>query len=302
MDHSVENTTSDTSFDLLSFPTARLGFRSEDALKTKYFCLGQRSSMISILSFPSFPSLAYLRIAMRRNNRLDGGVLFRGIGQWIMDLPAIIRSVAIKPGYFTRCLRQHRFDLRSIIGFGFGQSFRGDLSRIGIDAQMQFSPGASSGPAVLTSFPLPMQFQFGAVDEEVTRLASKPDGQVYRQAFLPTRQRSVIRYTQRHVHHIQQQLDKLLDLAQRQAEQLAKGQRRFNDQIRIQKLGTALSRFGVSPARQSFFTQQHGQVTALDQGLVIGCPVFDSINRRFPHRLLGEKRGFFAGKPASNLT
>jgi hypothetical protein len=45
------------------------------------------------------------------------------------------------------CLRQHGFDLRSVIGARLGQCLCRHFSCIGIDAQMQSSPGASFSPA-----------------------------------------------------------------------------------------------------------------------------------------------------------
>ena len=58
MNHSIEDTTSDARFDVLSFPASRLELRTEDDLVAKHPGFRQRSSMIAPFSFPSFPSLA----------------------------------------------------------------------------------------------------------------------------------------------------------------------------------------------------------------------------------------------------
>ena len=147
-------------------------------------------------------------------------------------------------------------------------------------------------------------------------LATRTNRQVYRQPFLPTRKGSVIRRAQRQTHQPQQRLDKALGLPQGQAEQLAKSQCGFNGQIRIQELRSALSRSRIALSIHRLFAQP----TTLNQGLVIGRPVFDSINRLFlrnttalvrrttrryffHQRLLGdERRVFLAGKSFSNLT
>ena len=112
-------------------------------------------------------------------------------------------------------------------------------------------------------------------------LVTRTNRQVYRQPFLPTRKGSVIRRAQRQTHQPQQRLDKALGLPQGQAEQLAKSQCGFNGQIRIQELRSTLSRSRIAPSIHRLFAQPHGQATTLNQGLVIGRPVFDSINRLF---------------------
>ena len=333
MNHPIEDGTSDAGFDLLSFPASRLEFRSENDLVAEHRRFHQRSSMIATILFPSFPSLTpdglhplvacfnmsvasfcfpELGIPTRGNDGLHGRVLSRRIGQRMMNFPAIIRSVTIQADHLIGRLCQHRFDLRRVIGSRFRQGFCRHFSRIDIQAQMQFSPGASCRPAMLARFPFSfsIQLQSRAIDRDMTGLVRRMNRQVHGQSFLSPRKSRVIRRAQFQPHQAQQRPDKSLGLAQRQVKQLAKGQRRLDGLIRIHELRSALRRSRVIPSGKGFFAQPHRQTTALDQGLVISRPILDSIDRLFlrnrtflagtttrrylfHHRLLGKERGVF---------
>ena len=205
MRHAIEDLAADTCFDLLSQESTRPQFGADDALVAGHAGFSQGAAMIADVFFPSFSALSldgshpliagldvaippfgcpFTGIALGRDHRFDRHRLPLGwIGQDPMDLPPIIGPIAIAPRHGLWDLPQQRLDLRGIVSPRLGQRVGHHLAGVGIDAQMQFTPGPALGPPMLPDFPftLPVDFQSRTIDNQMDRLPGRFDRQVHRQ-------------------------------------------------------------------------------------------------------------------------
>src|SRR3982751_961012 len=103
-------------------------------------------------------------------------------GDGVVDPVLVIRAIRRHRAHVAVDLVEHGAELSGIVHL-LGRQRRGDdRAGLGIDAQVQFSPGFAPLRAVLLDQPLarPAQLQPGAVDQQVQRPRGRPGGRRYR--------------------------------------------------------------------------------------------------------------------------
>ena len=335
MNHSIEDGTAQSTFDLLVSKATRLELVADELLIAIDVCFGQRASMIATFLLPRLASLSSngsqdliprQRGSLTVTMLLDFSVFAqcdkgpnrgttRGGSQRIKHLLFVIGPIPAYHPHRLVDLGQQGGDLRSIIAT-IGRQRLGDHLAGGlINPHMQFAPRTPFGPAVLAGFPLALtiDFQAGRIHHQVHRFMRALFRQHHRQWPLATRQSRVVRHGQSQPHQTQQRLDKTLRLAQRQPKQHPHRQHPFNRAIRIDKLSTPLTRPLSIPPFPQRIVQPHRQATTSHQRPIIRRPILNPIHRvrldrgttarYFAHRRLFGKRGTcFLPKPRTNLT
>jgi hypothetical protein len=92
-----------------------------------------------------------------------------------VDIVAIVRSIAGIRRDRSGNLLQQGSDLRAVIDIVAGRLGGDDLSRVGVDADMELSPGPTRPCGVLLNPPLTATAELkpGAVDQQVERFAAR---------------------------------------------------------------------------------------------------------------------------------
>jgi hypothetical protein len=92
-----------------------------------------------------------------------------------VDIVPIVRSIAGKPRNRSGNLLEQGTDLRAVIDILAGQLGGDDLSGVGVDADMQLSPGPTCPCGVPLDKPLTRtaKLEPGAVHQQVNRFAAR---------------------------------------------------------------------------------------------------------------------------------
>src|SRR5207245_9067444 len=91
------------------------------------------------------------------------------------DIVPIVRSTAAKRRNWSRNLLKQATELRAVIDIVVGQLGGDDLSRVGVHADMELSPGPPRPCGVLLDAPLTgtAELEPGAVHQQVYRFAAR---------------------------------------------------------------------------------------------------------------------------------
>ena len=150
---------------------------------------------------PRIAVLRNLRVALRRDDGLRS-TLF----QDFVDLPLVVRPVAVEGIRRAGHLIQQRAHLARVVATVFRQGFRFDLLRRRVDRQVQLPPGTAFALAVLTHLPLPLakNLQAGAIGNHVDRPGVPADVQRNLQLRSSLGQRRVIGNVEGGLHQFHQ--------------------------------------------------------------------------------------------------
>ena len=148
------------------------------------------------------------------------------------------------------------------------------MSSVGVDANMELSPGPTRPCAVLLDEPFTgtAELEPCAVDEQVYRFAAQSWAQ-HLQGLAPSAVRRMVWRREIKTKQPKKGCDQPFGLAKRQTENRPQGQRRRNRQRRIARLAAARGAWLGLPRRNRCLREPHGQAPALAQGAVIGGPI-----------------------------
>jgi hypothetical protein len=115
---------------------------------------------------------AWHRAQMRRHNDRRIRMMLAHLA---VDIIPIVRSIAGKRRNRSGNLLKQGTDLRAVIDILAGQLGGDDLSSVGVDADMELSPGPTRPCGVLVDEPLTgtAELEPGAVDQQVYRFAAR---------------------------------------------------------------------------------------------------------------------------------
>jgi hypothetical protein len=269
---------------------------AEDRLDAKHLRLGQTPAMIADFFFPLFAPdlpdapqvlianqpllltiavLPDLRIPLRRNRRLR-----LALADGFIAIALVIRAIAADLLKRILDLLQHLFEylrVGDIVGRHHGGD---DLARAFIGTEVQFSPGAALGVAMLADFPFAFteDLHAGRIDDHMQRLVLAAARQGDLQGRTAAAQLAVIHDWQIQVEQLDDGTHQALGGAQRQMIDLFERRHAADRRIAVSaRLAGFASFFGVAPDGQHVITDPEGQASALHEGCVILFPVAEAI-------------------------
>lgn len=217
--------------------------------------------------------LPNLGVTLRRY----GDVLHVALYTRLIELALVVCAIAADLRYWTLDVLQQLTPCFRVVNTGFRQDDRFDSLRGLINAQVQLAPGAVFAVPMLADLPFAftVDFQSGAVDDNVFWAIVPAWRQLNRQVSAAQTQRTVIRDLQVDAQHVEQRLPEALRLTVWQLEHRAQRQHARDGLVRIAHLSTASAwpfRLRM-PVRQNLVVDPHRQRTALHQTLVVLRPV-----------------------------
>ena len=285
-------------FHFLGFDEPVFQSAAETRFHAEHRDFGDRSSVVADATFPAFATIfadvANRFVAFKRRQlavavSLDLRILTRrdhlfhaAIFQSIANLPRVIRTVAVKTSHLVARLFQHRRNRFRVMYAVVRQHVSYDFLRVCVDHQVQVSPRATLAFAMRPGFPFAFakHFQTGAVNDDIgfTPFFTERNADV--KFFPPLAQGRITRNRQFQLQDAKHPSPETFGPAIRQREQLTHRQQCFDGQI-AESQGAALSLIFVFvlPLRQNVVGEPEGDVVAVDQCLVLFCPVSDFVSR-----------------------
>ena len=195
-----------------------------------------------------------------------------------VDIVPIVRSIASKRRNRSGNLLEQGADLRAVIDILAGQLGGDDLSRVGIDADMELSPGRTRPGGMLLDEPLTgtVELEPRAVHQQVYRFAARSWSR-HRHCLAASADRRMVWRREIKTKQPKNGSDQPFSLAQRQAENRPQRQRRGDRQRRVARLAAARGAGLGLPRPNRCFREPDGQTSALAQGNVIGRPIRHSV-------------------------
>src|SRR6267154_1404753 len=195
-----------------------------------------------------------------------------------VDIVPIVRPISSKRRNRHRNLLKQGADLRAVIDILAGQVGGDDLSSVGVDTDVELSPGPTRPCGMLLDQPLTgtAELEPCAVDQQVYRSAARWWLR-HLQCLAPSAHGRMVWRREIKTEQPKKGCDQPFGLAERQAENRPQRQRRRDRQRRVARLVAARGAWLGLPRRYRGFGEPDGQAAALAQRDVIGGPIRHSV-------------------------
>ncbi len=226
--------------------------------------------------------LARYRRGARRHDHGRVGMTRGDVG---VDAFLIVSAVPHDRGYSSRDLVEQAIDLGTVVHLLSRERGGDDLTRFGIEADVQLAPRPARAGAVFLDQPLarPTQLQPRAVHQQVqgcglaAGTGAGPRWLRHRERRRPAAERRMVRHAQRQPEQVHDGADQALGLPERQAEHGAQRERRQDRQGRIPGLPAAGRAWLSRPRCDCLVAEPHRQAPTLAQPGLVGRPVRDLV-------------------------